>query len=104
VVQADRVHAEFLATSTIWSSASSVSCATVVLMLTRSGAPFLRPRPADYAARPRAFERAFHAARAVVHLARAVNRHTDVFARTLAGEVASASARSGLMMVPFVVR
>ena len=58
------------ATSTIWSSASRLSCATVVLMLTRSGA-LLAPRRRLQPAQPgaRALERALQAARGVVQLA-----------------------------------
>ena len=76
------------ATSTIWSSASSVSCATVVLMLTRSGACFVvrrRLQPAQPGGR--ALERALHAARPVVHLAGAVDRHADVLQEPAAGQV-----------------
>ena len=67
------------ATSTIWSSASRLSCATVVLMLTRSGA-CLRFAASCSRLKPRAgaLERALQPARHVVYLARTVNRDADV--------------------------
>ncbi len=76
------------ATSTIWSRASSVSWATVVLMLTRSGA-CLRLAASWSRRRPGAgaLERALQPARRVVHLARAVNRDADVLEKAGCGEV-----------------
>jgi hypothetical protein len=70
VVQADGVDAELLGdVRPSRASASSVSCATVVLMLTRSGACLRRAAPAAAQARGVRSNVPFHAARLVVQLA-----------------------------------
>ena len=76
------------ATSTIWSSASRLSAATVVLMLTRSGAPVRRAASCSRR-RPAAVRSNVPclAARPVVQLAGAVDRHRDVLQEALLSEL-----------------